>query len=60
MRRIGVLPDIVSLILNHTRQDVTGKHYDHHEALPERREALSRWGGHLERICPADLSRHLR
>jgi integrase len=48
MRRVGVAPDIVSLILNHTRQDVTGKHYDHHEALPERREALNRWGAHLE------------
>jgi len=50
MRRIGVPADIVSLILNHTRQDVTGKHYDHHEALPERREALNHWGVHLESI----------
>jgi integrase len=50
MRRIGVAPDIVSLILNHTRQDVTGKHYDHHEALLERREALGRWGVHLGSI----------
>jgi len=52
MRRIGVQPDIVSLILNHTRQDVTGKHYDHHEALPERRDALIRWGAHLGSISP--------
>jgi integrase len=49
MRRIGVAPDVVSLILNHTRQDVTGRHYDHHQALPERRDALNRWSAHLER-----------
>jgi integrase len=59
MRRIGIPPDIVSLILNHTRQDVTGKHYDHHEALPERRDALCRWGTHLVSIRPAGLSTHL-
>jgi integrase len=51
MRRIGIAPDIVSLILNHTRQDVTGKHYDHHEALPERRDALNRWGAHFGSIA---------
>ena len=48
MRGIGVPPDIVSLILNHTRQDVTGKHYDHHQAFPERRHALNRWAAHLD------------
>ena len=52
MRRIGTAPEIVSLILNHTRQDVTGRHYDHHQGLAERREALSRWGLHLECITP--------
>jgi integrase len=49
MRRIGVAPDVVSLILNHTRQDVTGRHYDHHQALPEHRDALNRLSAHLER-----------
>jgi integrase len=48
MRRIGVTPEIVSMILNHTRQDVTGQHYDHYEALAERRDALRRWGERLE------------
>jgi integrase len=59
MRRIGVSPDVVSLILNHTRQDVTGRHYDHHQALDERRGALSHWGTHLEIIRPACRSTHL-
>jgi integrase len=51
MRRIGVAPDIVSLILNHTRQDVTGRHYDHHQALAERRDALNRWPAHITVIA---------
>jgi len=50
MRRIGVAPDIVSLILNHSRQDVTGRHYDHHQALAERRDALNRWAAHIVSI----------
>ena len=50
MRRIGVPPHVVSQILNHTRTDVTGKHYDHHDGLAERRTALDAWGTHLERI----------
>jgi integrase len=48
MRRIGVPPEIVSLILNHIRQDVTGRHYDHHDGAAEKREALGRWSTHLE------------
>jgi len=51
MRRIGVAPDIVSLILNHTRQDVTGRYYDHHQALVERRDALNRWAAHITMIA---------
>ena len=63
MRRIGISPDIVSLILNHTRQDVTGRHYDHHQALPERRDALNRWAAHIDSIhdkhsIPRNASEH--
>jgi integrase len=52
MRRIGVPADVVSLILNHTRRDITGRHYDHHQGLTERREALCRWGAHLGSLAP--------
>jgi len=51
MRRIGIAPYVVSLILNHSRPDVTGRHYDHHQALPERRDALNRWAFHVGSIC---------
>jgi integrase len=50
MRGIGVSPEIVSMILNHTRQDITGQHYDHYQGLPDRRNALNRWATHVERI----------
>ena len=50
MRRMGVLPHDVSMILNHTRQDVTGKVYDHYEATKEKRKALLRWGNYLARL----------
>jgi hypothetical protein len=50
MRSIGVAPEIVSMILNHKRRDVTGQHYDHYQGLPERREALNRWATHVESL----------
>jgi integrase len=50
MRRIGVHPHVVSLVLNHTRQDVTGRHYDRHDGLNEKHDALTRWGAHLEHL----------
>ena len=51
MRRIGVAPHVVSQILNHARTDVSGKHYDLHDGLPERRAALAEWGAHVDRIA---------
>jgi integrase len=53
MRRIGVPGEIVKLILNHARQDVTGRHYDLYEALPERRQALTLWARHIEQLARA-------
>ncbi len=50
MRRLGVDRDIVALILNHSARDVTGRHYDHHDARNERREALNLWAEHLENL----------
>jgi integrase len=50
MRRIGIAPHVVAQILNHARLDVTGKHYDFWEGLPERRDALERWARWLEKL----------
>ena len=51
MRRIGVPGEIVKLILNHARHDVTGRHYDLYEAVPERRGALCLWARHIEQLA---------
>ena len=50
MRRIGVAPEVVSQILNHTRRDITGKVYDHYDGLPEKRDALERWARHVHKL----------
>ena len=50
MRAIGISRDVVSLVLNHASVGVTAQHYDHHDALVERREALLRWGAHIEAL----------
>lgn len=50
MRRLGVAPHVVGMILNHARGDVTGKHYDWHDGLSERRDALDLWAAWLEKI----------
>jgi integrase len=50
MRALGVPRETVSLVLNHASVGVTAQHYDHHEGMPERRDALTRWAAHLEHI----------
>ena len=50
MRRLGVAPEVVSMILNHTRQDVTAKHYDHHDGFLEKLAALTTWAAHVEAL----------
>jgi len=37
------IAETVSAILNHTRSDVTGRHYDHYQRAPEKRAALDAW-----------------
>jgi integrase len=55
MRALGVTRETVSRILNHASVGVTAQHYDHHEAMPERRNALFKWCAHLELILGPDL-----
>ena len=42
--------DIVDLIEGRLPTDVQRKHYDSHDYLDEKREALQRWNDHLQRI----------
>ena len=50
MRRLGVAPEVVSMILNHKRQDVTAKHYDHYKGAEEKRAALTTWALHVQAL----------
>lgn len=49
MGRLGVPRFIVSKVLNHVDRSVTGR-YDVWEYLDEKRDALSRWGDHLQAV----------
>jgi integrase len=50
MSRMGTLPETVSAILNHTRSDITGRHYDHYQRAPEKRAALDAWAAVVTEI----------
>ncbi len=41
---------VVGKVLNHAEQGVTGQHYDLHDYLPEKRQALDLWGARLAAI----------
>src|SRR5262249_7129045 len=49
--RCGVSRFLIARVLNHGDSTVTGI-YDRHEYLPEKREALEKWGGYLEGLIP--------
>jgi integrase len=52
MARLGVAPHIADKILNHQTGTISGVAavYQRHDFLAERRAALERWGGHIDRI----------
>ena len=52
MARLGVPPHVADKILNHQAGTISGVAavYQRHEFLAERKEALDRWGAHVEHI----------
>jgi integrase len=52
MARLGVPPHVADKILNHQAGTISGVAavYQRHDFLTERKEALDRWGWHVERI----------
>jgi integrase len=52
MGRLGVAPHVADKILNHQAGTISGVAavYQRHEFLLERKEALDRWGAHVEQI----------
>src|SRR5690349_16381664 len=52
MARLGVAPHVADKILNHQGGTISGVAavYQRHDFLAERKEALDRWGAHVEQI----------
>jgi integrase len=52
MARLGVPPHVADKILNHQAGTISGVAavYQRHDFLAERKEALDRWGAHVEQI----------
>lgn len=50
MARLGVAPHVADKVLNHQSGTISGVAavYQRHEFLAERKDALDRWGGHVE------------
>jgi hypothetical protein len=48
MGEIGIPKSIRDIIQNHNINDVSSKHYDRWDYMPEKREALEKWCHYLE------------
>lgn len=47
MGELGITKDLRDRLQNHALNDVSSKHYDRYEYLPEKRQALEMWERHL-------------
>jgi hypothetical protein len=58
MARLGVPPHVADKILNHQSGTISGVAavYQRHEFLAERKEALDRWGAHVEHFIQTHKS----
>jgi integrase len=54
MQELGVLPSVIEKCLNHTEPALVRRTYQRAEYIPERRDAFSRLGAHLERLVRDD------
>jgi len=50
MGALGISRQIRDRIAGHSDPSVGGRHYDHHDYLPEIREAMEQWGKRVEEI----------
>ena len=48
MGELGINKSIRDIIQNHALNDVSSKHYDRWDYMPEKQEALEKWCNHLE------------
>jgi integrase len=54
MARLGVAPHVIEKVLNHVSGEISGVAavYNRHGYQTEKREALSQWATHLEKLMP--------
>ena len=50
MGEIGISKLIRDRLHNHALQDVSSRHYDRYDYLPEKRQAMQTWGGFLQAV----------
>ncbi|MGZ3343236.1 MAG: tyrosine-type recombinase/integrase [Caulobacteraceae bacterium] len=51
----GISKELRDRIQNHARSDVSSRHYDRYEMLPERRAAMEVWNAYLTRIIAGEF-----
>jgi integrase len=51
----GISKELRDKLQNHSLSDVSSKHYDRYDMLPERRAAIAQWGGYMTRILAGEL-----
>ncbi len=51
MGEIGIDKTVRDRVQNHALTDVSAKHYDRWDYMPEKREALLKWATCLNRRC---------
>ncbi len=55
LERLGAPGPVVSAVAGHLPTNVTRQHYAFHDFANEKRDALSRWGAHVEKLDPATV-----
>jgi integrase len=51
---LGIAPDLIGALLNHSKKGITGQVYNQATMLDARRQAMERWSAWLERVIAGD------
>lgn len=51
----GISKEVRDRLQNHARSDVSSRHYDRYDYLPEKRAAMKTWAAYLDRILSGEL-----
>jgi integrase len=51
----GLSKDMRDQLQNHSKSDVSSRHYDRYSYLPERRAAMAKWGSYLDLVLTGEI-----